>query len=267
MFEVRFPMLVLRMFRCPLLLAGGLLLAGAPYAAAQTSGPGVPPAPGKFTVSFNVGFQAGDADLTRSTVFQLYDEDAQIDVIQNDIGAAGIFDIGANYRINERWGVGLAYTFGKSDGDGTVTGSIPHPLLFDTPRTLSASASDLKHKEHGFHLQATWHIPFTEKLDFTLSAGPSFFNISQDFIRNVTFSEAPPFDVVNVDEVALLGLRKNAVGFNVGVDATYAITEMFGAGVMARFTRAEADFELNDNDTASVKAGGFQIGGGLRVRF
>lgn len=255
------------MFRFSTTLAAVCLLAGATQAAAQQAA-GVPPAPGRLTVSANIGFQAGDHDIARSRVFPLYDEEGSIDITQTGIGGGSFFDLGANYRVRNQLGAGLVYTFNSSDGDGAVTGSIPHPLLFDQFRSISASAAGLEHKERGVHLQATWHIPFTDALDFTVSAGPSFFNISQDFIRRVTFSETPPFDVVNVDELETLSLRKNAVGFNIGVDAAYTVTPMIGVGVLARYTRGETDFDINpgDNDTASVKAGGFQIGAGVRVR-
>jgi opacity protein-like surface antigen len=263
------------MFRSSIMLATMCVLAGSTQAAAQQAA-GVPPAPGRLTISGNIGFQAGDHDITRSTVFPLYDEEGNIDITQTGIGGGSFFDFGANYRVRNQLGAGIAFTFNSSEGDGTVTGSIPHPLFFDTFRTLSASADGLEHKERGVHLQATWRIPFTEALDFTVSAGPSFFNISQDFIRRVTFSETPPFDAVNVDAVELLSLRKNAVGFNIGVDAAYTVysgnlnvlgvNPAIAIGAQARYTRAETDFDINDNDSASVKAGGFQIGAGVRVR-
>lgn len=254
------------MFRSSIMLAAALVAAGATQAAAQTQAAGVPAVPGRLTVSLNGGFQIGDFDSSRSTTFPLYDEEASVDITQGDVGGGGLFDFGATYKLTNRLGAGIAFTFNSGDGDGVVSGSIPHPLFFDQPRTLSASAEGLEHKERGVHLQATYHIPFTEALDFTVSAGPSFFNISQDFIRRVTFSETPPFDTVAVDEVELVSLRQNGVGFNVGVDAAYTITPMFGVGVLARYTRGEADFDLNDDDTASVKAGGFQIAAGVRVR-
>lgn len=254
------------MFRSSTMLAASLVIAGAAQAAAQTPA-GVPPAPGRLTVSVNVGFQGGDHDITRSMVFPLYDEEGRIDITQPDIGGGGLFEFGGTYRITDQFGAGLAFTFNGSEGDGAVEGTIPHPQVFDQFRPLSAVASGLEHKERGVHLQATWHLPFTEALDFTVSAGPSFFNISQDFIRRVAFSEIPPtFDAVNVDEVELLSLRKNAVGFNLGVDASYTITPMIGVGVLARYTRGGADFDLNDNDSARVKAGGFQMAAGVRVR-
>ena len=263
------------MFRFSMMLATVTVLAGSTQAAAQQAA-GVPPAPGRLTISGSIGFQAGDHDITRSSVFPLYDEEGSIDITQTGIGGGSFFDLGANYRVRNQLGVGVAYTFNSSEGDGAVTGSIPHPLLFDSFRTLAATADGLEHKERGVHLQASWHIPFTDALDFTVSAGPSFFNISQDFIRRVTFSETPPFDAVTVDEVELLSLRKNAVGFNIGVDAAYTVysgnmnvlgvTPVIAVGVLARYTRGETDFDINDNDSASVKAGGFQIGAGVRVR-
>jgi hypothetical protein len=254
------------MFRSPIMLAAALLCAGATQAAAQTQAAGVPAAPGRLTVSLNGGFQVGDFDIARSTTFPLYDEEGRIDITQADLGGGGLFDFGANYRVMNRLGAGIAFTFNSSEGDGVVDGSIPHPLFFDQPRTLSASAEGLEHKERGVHLQATYHIPFTDTLDFTVSAGPSFFNISQDFVRRVTFSETPPFNSVTVDEVELISLRQNGFGFNIGVDASYTITPMIGVGVLARYTRGDADFDLNDNDTATVKAGGFQLAAGVRVR-
>ena len=251
-------------------VAGALAVFGAAEASAQTAA-GVPPAPGRFTISVNGGFQVASQDLLRVTTFTLYDEEARVEIAQNDIEGGGFLDLGATVRLRGNLGAGISYARVESSNDGVVTGSIPHPLLFDQPRTLTASASDLQHKEQGVHVYATWFIPFTEKLDFTVSAGPSFFNVSQDFIQTVAFSETPPFTSVTVDEVRELNLKENTVGFNVGVDANYAVTRAYGVdlgvGVLLRFTRGEADFQVNEGDAIGVKAGGFQIGGGVRVRF
>lgn len=247
--------------------AAALFVAAATNVYGQTTPAGVSAEPGRFTVSFNGGFQVSKQDVTRQTTFTLYDEQAQIDIAQTDIEGGGILDVGAAYRFTRNLGVGASYTFLRSIGDATVTGSIPHPLLFDTFRTISHSATDLEHKETGIHVYATWLVPFTEKVDFTLSAGPSFFNVSQDFLRGITISEAPPFTSVTIDEVQMVSLKQNAVGFNVGADASYRITRMLGVGVLARYTMGTAEFTLNEGDVAEVKAGGFQIAGGVRVRF
>ena len=45
-------------------------------------------------------------------------------------------------------------------------------------------------------------MPFTDKVDFAFSAGPSLFNVKQELIRGVAFSEIPPnFTSVTIDSV------------------------------------------------------------------
>lgn len=260
------------MRRLPMVMATGLILIGATTAMAQTQTPaGVPPAAGRFTIFLNGGAQSATQDISRSSTFTLYEEQAQIDIAQNDIKAGGFLEVGGSFRFWKGFGAGASYTSVKSKGDGTITGSIPHPLLFDQFRSVNSSASDLKHKEQAVHVFALLNIPLTEKLDVTVSAGPSFFNISQDFVRNVTISETPPFTSVTLDSVDLVTIKQNGTGFNVGADATYLIARVMwfdlGVGAMARYTRGEANFEVTDGESVKIKGGGFQFGGGVRVRF
>ncbi len=59
-----------------------------------------------------------------------------------------------------------------------------------------------------------------------------------------------------------------AVGINVGADVTYMVTKRFGAGLLLRYAKSTAKLEPPDTDTpVKVRAGGFQVGAGLRVRF
>jgi hypothetical protein len=260
------------MRRFSMVLSAALITIGASSAAAQTQGPaGVPPAPGRFTVFVNGGFQISGQDINRTTTFDLYEEQARLDIVQDDIGGGGFFEVGGSWRFLDRIGAGLSYSFLGSSGDSTVEGSLPHPLVFDQFRTLSASADGLDHKERVVHLFATWHMPVTEKIDVTFSAGPSFFNISQELIRSVSFSETPPFSSVTVDAVEIASLKQNGVGFNLGADAIYGVTQFMGydlgVGATARYTRGSADFDVTDGQSVSVKAGGFQMGFGVRVRF
>ncbi|MBA2302750.1 MAG: outer membrane beta-barrel protein [Acidobacteria bacterium] len=260
------------MRRFPKMLATALMTIGASSAAAQSqSPPGVQPLAGRATVFLNGGLQIASQDLTRSSTFSLYDEEARLDIAQNDIEGGGFVEIGGSYRFLDQIGAGLSFMSVDSKGDATVDGSIPHPLEFDLFRQITGSESNLRHKETAVHLFATYHMPLTEKIDLTFSAGPSFFNISQDFVRSITFSEAPPFTSVTLDGVERTTIKKNGVGFNIGADATYGLTRFMGfdlgVGAMARYTRGGADFDVTDGESVNVKGGGFQIGGGVRVRF
>jgi hypothetical protein len=162
----------------------------------------------------------------------------------------------------------VVYTSLKSSDNGTITGSLPHPLFFDRPRTFTTTVENLEHKEKAVHVQAILFIPFVEKVDFAVSVGPSFFTTTQDFARGVLFSENPPsFNSVTIDAVDVATIKESSVGFNLGMDVTYSVTPMIGAGAMLRFTRSSADFSLADGVSTSVDAGGFQIGAGVRLRF
>ena len=246
---------------------------GAGSAAAQTQTPaGVPPPVGRFTVFLNGGFQVAGQDVSRTATFDLYDEEARIDFQQDDVEGGGYLEVVGSYRFGERLGAGLSYMHVTSSSDSTANGSIPHPLIFDQFRTFSVSADGLEHKEDIVHLFATWLMPVTEKVDVTFSAGPSIFNISQGFIRTVSFTEAPPFTTVNVDRVEIESRDETAIGFNIGADATYSIGRVLGnmdlgVGATARYAWGKADMDLSAGDSIEVKGGGFQISGGVRVRF
>ena len=260
------------MRRFSTVFAAALLTIGASGAAAQTQTPaGVPPASGRITVFLNAGLQIASQDVSRTSTFDLYDEQARIDFVQDDVEGGGFFEIGGAYRFGERLGAGLSFMRVTSDGSSTANGSIPHPLVFDQFRTFSVSAGGLDHKENIVHLFATWLMPVTEKVEMTFSAGPSFFNISQGFIRTVSFTEAPPFTSVSVDRIEIESRDETAIGFNLGADAIYSVGRFYdadlGVGANVRYSWGKADFDIAAGDELSVKGGGFQIGGGVRVRF
>lgn len=243
--------------------AAALTLLGAADARAQWG----LPVGGRLIVNVNLGVQPASQDVGRTATFTLYDEPAEVSTAQEVSGGA-LFEVGATWKLRDRWGVGLSYTSLSSDDPATISGSLPHPLFFGQPRTFSQDAGGLDHKEQAIHVQAVWFYPFIDKVDLAFSAGPSFFTVTQGFARGVSFSENPPdFNTVTIDSVDTANLEENAVGFNIGAEATYAITANIGAGVLMRYTRATADFDLGEGQTAEIKAGSFQIGAGLRFRF
>src|SRR6476620_8941632 len=83
--------------------------------------------------------------------------------------------------INVGWGVcktltvGVGYRQEQNDTDGQLSGSIPSPVFFNRPRTLSDTVTGLDRKEAATHLNFGWVFPVNEKLDVLVYAGPSFF--------------------------------------------------------------------------------------------
>jgi hypothetical protein len=258
-------------------VAIALLATMASEARAQARAPqAFQPFDGKLLVIVNLGIQVGDNDLSNHTTFDLYDETAEVQTNQT-INNGFFFEIGGAYRIRPDYGAGVAWSILSNSGPGTISGTLPHPLLFEEPRSFSASVDDLKHTEQALHFQVLYFYPFVEKVDFTFSGGPSVFFVSQGLIRGVMFTEIPPnFTSVTIDSVDVVELSKSGWGFNIGADVNYALTDKFhvaghlfsiGVGGLLRYTHGAVTFDLAEGQTAKVSTGGFQIAGGVRFRF
>jgi hypothetical protein len=213
----------------------------------------------KGFVNFDLGLQAGSSDFTVNTPFEIYRETGSVSSTQ-DVSGGGFFNIAAGYKVWRNLAVGIGYTYAASDSDAVIAASVPDPLVFDAHRAVTGSAGDLGHQESQIHISGTWMMPVTDKIDVGLSFGPTFFSVSQDAPNGVVVAEPG----ATLTSVSVGEIDESTVGFHFGVDVRYMLTSRFGVGGMARFTRGSVDVE---NATDDLKVGGFQIGGGLRIRF
>jgi Outer membrane protein beta-barrel domain len=252
-----------RMRKFVIVCVGVMLMA---LAASSAQAQWTTPLDGRLLVSVNGGGQIASSDFDRRSTFSLYDEEASFDTNQ-ETGSGGMFDIGGVYRVGRRWGVGLAFNTAGSSGDARVSGNLPHPLIFDQPRSFEVTESGVDHNEHAVHLQAVWFMPYTEKIDLTFAAGPSFYSVKQTVVRGFSFSEVPPsYNTVVIDSLDKTDIRDSGVGFNISGDLTYAITRVVGAGVLLRYSYASVGLDV-DGQKVDVNAGGLQIAAGARLRF
>jgi Outer membrane protein beta-barrel domain len=210
-------------------------------------------------VNLSGGAQTGTHALDTSTTFDLYEEKAAVASGQQ-VKGGGFFDLSAGYKVWRNLAAAIGYTRSGSQADATITGSIPDPRVFDQPRTITASATGLHHTENTVHLMGVWMMPVTDKIDVGVSAGPSIFSVSQGLPTSISVAEPGP----TVSSVVVDDVKKTTVGVNFGVDVTYLVTKRFGVGGLARYTWGSVDL-AGASDKLTV--GGFQIGGGLRVRF
>lgn len=223
---------------------------------------------GKLAITFSVGGQPGSQSADRSTSFPLYGEQAQVETAHNIEGGT-YFDIGASYKVWQSLAVGMSYSRLSNSSDAAIGGLLPHPLVTNQPRSFTASATDLDHVENGVHIQAIWLIPFTDKVEFALSGGPSIYTVTQEFSLAPgpgSFTETVPYNTVTVSSVDTVALKESGAGFNIGADASYAITRTMSGIVQIRYTRASVDFAV-DGGTVGVDVGNAQFGVGLRVKF
>jgi hypothetical protein len=213
----------------------------------------------KGYISVGGGVQEGSDTLDTSTSFSLYGENATVTSTQK-IKGGGLFDIGGAYRV---WGnnllAGVSFTHTTSDTNVALTASIPDPVFHDKPRAVSSTLSGAKHTESAVHINAIWMMPVANKLDVGLFGGPTIFWVKQQTVGVPTVTEPGPTVTASLDEV-----KKTSGGFNVGVDVQYMIAKRWGVGGLARYTWGSATIA---GATEKLKLGGFQIGGGVRVRF
>jgi opacity protein-like surface antigen len=250
------------MTKCVLPAACALALCVLPTSAAAQFAP----LDGRLTISINGLAQPGDERIGATHIFGRYDEDAIITTAQDIKTGGGMLDLGAAYRVTGPFGVGVAFTSFSTERSAAMDGSLPHPGVFGLPRGFSLTTSALEHRQRAVHLQAIYHVPFVENVDFALFAGPTFFSVSQGFARFGDFSEVgEPYTEVDITH-GTFRQKENTVGFNLGGEVTYSVTRMIGVGALLRYTRATVDFDY-DGQRISLKVGNVQIGGGLRLRF
>jgi hypothetical protein len=210
-------------------------------------------------LNVNFGVQEVSHTLAAESVFDLYGEQGTLATSQ-PIDGGGLFDISAGYKVWRNLAVGLGYSRVKSDADIAIAASVPDPNFFDRPRAVTGAASNAEHSESAIHLQGTWMMPVTDKIDLGFSFGPTIFNVSQDLATAVAVTE--PGGAIG--STTIVTEDKTSLGINLGFDVNYLVTPRIGAGVLLRYAWGSADL---DSSSDSLKLGGFQIGGGLRVRF
>lgn len=231
-------------------LTAGFALAASSTARAQTKDPT------PIFVDINVGAQTQARTFDSSTSFPLYQETAVISAAQS-VGSGGLFDISGGYRVYSRLSAGIGFSIFSDSGDGSLVASIPSPIEINKPATSTTSSSDLKHREVGTHLMASWLVPIDDQIDATISVGPSFYHVTQDIL-----SASVPAGTQTA-EVKTQSENGNATGVNFTVNINYMLKPNYGIGVFMRYAGATVDLPSASN----LKIGGFQLGAGARLRF
>lgn len=231
-------------------LLAGFVLAGSSPALAQT------PAANTVFIDVNGGGQTQSRAINTSASFPIYGETATVNDAQK-IASGPIFDISGGYRVWRGLSVGVGFSAFSRTSIGTVIASVPNPIVFNRPLAVTASSGDLKHSELGTHVMAVWFIPVTDEIDVDFFAGPSFIRVQQDVM---TASVPPGTQTVNVATTRQTGTAR---GGNVGISASYLFSRHYGAGLFMRYAGGSVDLPAVSN----LKVGGFQIGGGMRLRY
>jgi hypothetical protein len=250
-----------QVFRLTVCVFGLTLVASQAFAQAL-------PWEGRGYVNLNYGMQVKSTSLVTATeTFTVYEEQGKLTSAQEIDSQSPFLDFGGGFRLFGNFGLGFACSRLSTEGSAVVTATVPSPLVYDQPRTANSTATGLEHVEQGYHFQAIWMLPITDKFDVVFSAGPTLFQLSQGVVSTPKVSEVgPPYTAVNMT-TSTVTVSDSQIGFNVGADLTYRFANNFGVGAMVRYAAATVSLTPEGGPALDVKVGGFQLGGGLRVRF
>jgi hypothetical protein len=214
--------------------------------------------------NLNFGYQTQSHTFDSTKTFSLYSETATVKAGHTN-GSGAFLDLSGGMRVWRNAGVGIGYSRFQNTDDVTVAATLPHPAVFDQPRSVSIEAKGLEHTESAVHIFGLWMLPLSDKMDLAVFLGPTFYSVKQDVVTNVAIAaETPPFTspvVTATKDTA----KDSAVGVDLGVDWSYMVTPQVGGGIFLRYSGASSKPTVGDT-SVSVDVGGFQIGVGLRVR-
>jgi hypothetical protein len=244
-----------------LLAAATLILApgAAVRASAQSSQP-------RVVIGVNGGVQSPPPAVSDRFDFESSVETATV-AVSYPAKSAVLVDAGVGIRLWQHVGTGLAVSHATSSGSAEIDARIPHPLLFDQPRTVPGSQAGIDRTETAVHVQLLYAIDVNPRLTVTLSGGPSFVRIEQALVTDVKYDESYPFDEATFRSAGTRRAKASAAGFNAGADVRWMFARSYGAGALVRYSRATVDLDTPANQPLSVRGGGVQAGIGLRIVF
>lgn len=206
----------------------------------------------------STGIQVGTAGVTSTQPFELYGEEGSL-LSQQDVKGGLFVDGQFGYRVWNNVAIGVGITFTQAKADAAITGEIPDPVFFSSPRSATATVAGLTHRELWYSALATWVLPVTDKIDVFVSGGPAFVQVQQELPTSVTVTEPGP----SIDDVGVTKFSKSGLGFVAAADMRYMITSRLGVGALAKFSASKVEI----TDGTSMDVGGFQLGAGIRMKF
>ena len=214
------------------------------------------PATEKVFLNVNVGGELATRTLGASVQQTIYFETATLTSNQ-PIGRGVVYDVDGGYRVRGNLFGGILVSVFQVKSDATTSATIPDPIFFNRPKTVTGSTSDLKRTEVAIIPHVTWALPLLDNMDVTFSVGAAFMKLSQDFVGGFTVTPPQNLTIVSKKEDA------SAVGPYAQVDLIFNLASRLGVGGYVRYAGAHVDLSVEKN----ANVGGMQAGGGVRLRF
>ena len=231
-----------------------------------------PPNRGWVDVNFGVAVSAAG---TESFVFtdRIFSEARAFAVAYGKPPTGAEFDFGGGWMFMPKFGIGLSFT-GTAHRDIAGLGvTVPHPFFFSSSTTASGSTREkLQRAEGGANIQIMIVPLHTQRSRVRLFAGPTFFRYQADMVSDIAYSQSATIfnrtNLVTITNYDTVKTEGTGWGFHVGGDVSYFFSRVVGVGGFARYGGGKVTIDEPMSETLQkVTVGGFQTGGGLRLRF
>jgi hypothetical protein len=185
------------------------------------------------------------------------------------------FDVGGGVMVSRVLGFGVQFTGTAHQDDADLFIRIPHPLYFDASATdESVTENALMRVEGGVNLSVVAAPVNDDRVAVRLYGGPTWFRLQADVVNDIRyFQQFGIFTTVNTVEIREYDteeVEQTGWGFHVGGDVSYFFNRRIGIGGFARYSRGTVTFRPDEffvSENIDIEVGGFQGGGGLRIRF
>jgi hypothetical protein len=173
------------------------------------------------------------------------------------------FEIGGGTWITPHVSVGVLVSRRQAAGTATIDAQIPHPLYYNQPRTLTGeTAAD--RGDTAVHAQIGFSAYTSRHLQVVIAGGPSYYWVEQEFLDQLSYTDAYPYDTVTFTGATTVKETAHAFGGNVEATALVPLSRLIAVQVSGRYLIEDVNFAAAG--APDVTSSG-QFGVGVRVRF
>jgi hypothetical protein len=188
------------------------------------------------------------------------------------------FDVGGGFMLTPIVGVGVSVGGSEHEAQADLSARLPHPYFFNAFASAAGQTDiPMQRIERSLSVHAMF-VPWqTKHLRLRGFVGPGYYRIQQDSVTDITYQQFyfihSPTNVAELTDYEFERNDGSGWGFHAGADASVFFTRTIGVGAFAKYGRASIDLEntvataFDRDERVSVKAGGLQVGGGVRLKF
>jgi hypothetical protein len=233
-------------------MIAALVLGSTTTVGAQTA----PGEPGMF-LNVSIGGQVQSRRFSEATTFVLFDETGSI-VSDQTVGGGLVFDATFGYHLSQALAVAVGVSTFNGSGEAAVAASIPSSIFVGLPTVKTFPAEeygDLSQTTTAINFMVVFVAPVSDRFDIAISAGPSVISVKQE-VASAT---------VDINSVATINSESGttAKAGSVGLDLAYRMSDRYSVGGFVRYLGGVVDLPA----VPDMAVGGFQAGGGIRLRF